>query len=317
MIALLGVSKSFGRLRAVADASFEVPRGRVVGLLGSNGAGKTTTLRMIAGFMPPDAGRVTIDGLDTIDCSLEARRCVGYLPEASPAYGEMTVQDYLRFRGRLYGLRGRALTDATGRALGRCDLAEVARRRVGTLSRGFRQRVGLAAAILHDPPVLVLDEPTSALDPKQVRQARALIRDLARDKAVLVSSHVLGEVEQSCDEVVVLARGRVRARGTPTDLASRSGPGVGSGSGGACRVEVRAPADRVRALLSVVPGVAGVEALSHEDGWTRARVAFAMTADDPRPAIAAALSAVPLRELSREAIGFERAVLDIIESADA
>ncbi|MFN0134354.1 MAG: ABC transporter ATP-binding protein [Phycisphaerales bacterium] len=308
MISLHSVSKSFGRVHAVADASFEVPRGRVVGLLGSNGAGKTTTLRMIAGFLPPDAGTITIDGMDSVAQSLDARRRVGYLPEASPAYGEMLVRDYLRFRGKLFGLRGTALSSAASLAIDRCDLVEVASRRIGTLSRGFRQRVGLAAAILHDPPVLVLDEPTSALDPKQVRQARVLIRDLARDKAVLISSHVLGEVEQSCDEVVIMARGRVCASGTPAELTRKLSTSY--------VIEARADVARVKQALSGIRSAGTIETAVLPEGWSSARLSPSHDAPDLREAIAlaAAQANLPVRELRRESPGLERVFLALTET---
>src|SRR5712671_529060 len=183
MIRVGSISKAFGRVQAVRRVSFEVPRGQVVGLLGANGAGKTTTIRMVTGFLPPDEGVITVEGFDTVRQSEQARRSLGYLPEAAPAYAEMAVEDYLDFRARLYSMRRAARKAGVERALGQCDLGSVRRRRVGQLSRGYRQRVGLAAAILHDPPVLVLDEPTSALDPRQIRHIRGLIRELAREKA--------------------------------------------------------------------------------------------------------------------------------------
>jgi ABC-2 type transport system ATP-binding protein len=221
MIHVQGVSKSFGGIRAVRNVTFEVARGEVVGLLGANGAGKSTTIRMVTGFVPADSGSISINGFDTLDAALSARRQVGYLPESAPSYAEMTTRDYLDFRGRLYGMPRPARRAAIDRSLARCDLADVARRRVGQLSRGYRQRVGLAAAIMHDPPVLVLDEPTSALDPRQIRHVRTLVRDLAKDKAVLVSSHILPEVEQTCDRIVVMARGRIRLNARPRELLAK------------------------------------------------------------------------------------------------
>jgi gliding motility-associated transport system ATP-binding protein len=309
MISVRAVSKSFGGVKAVQEASFEVSRGQVVGLLGANGAGKTTTIRMVTGFLPPDAGAVIVGGHDTMRESAAARRSVGYLPESAPAYGEMATRDYLDFRGRLYGMPRRARNDAIARVLALCDLADVARRRVGQLSRGYRQRVGLAAAILHDPPVLVLDEPTSALDPRQIRQTRQLVRDLARDRTVLVSSHILPEVEQTCDRVVIMARGRVKVDARPGDLLQSmrgKAPYI---------VEARGPAE---ATLRRVAGVTSVEASGERDGWSSVRVWAQPGAPDLREAIAkaAAGSDVLIRELRRELPGLERVFLELIEAED-
>jgi len=312
MIRVKDLSKSFGRFRAVSDVTFDVAPGQVVGLLGANGAGKTTTLRMITGFLPPDSGFVQINGHDTLDDSGPARRCIGYLPESAPAYGEMATEDYLRFRGRLYALRGRRLRDAVAKALALCDLQDVRRRRVGHLSRGYRQRVGFAAAILHEPPVLVLDEPTSALDPRQIRGIRGLIRQLAQERAVLVSSHILPEVEQTCDRVVILARGRILAQGTPAELVAAVR------TGGSCVLECRggATAEELARLLGAIPGVGRVTATVLE-GWMRFIVDAQPGARDLREAIgnAATSAGATVRELHLERPGLERVFLELMESA--
>jgi ABC-2 type transport system ATP-binding protein len=312
MIRATRLSKQFGRFRAVSDVSFDVAPGEVVGLLGSNGAGKTTTLRMITGFLPPDAGAVSINGHDSLDASFRARTCVGYLPESAPAYGEMPVQDYLNYRGRLHGMGRRQRSAAVDRTLRDCDLTEVRRRRVGHLSRGYRQRVGLAAALLHDPPVLVLDEPTSALDPRQIRQIRNLIRELARTKAVLVSSHILPEVEQTCDRVIIMARGRVLAEGTPETLVSKV---------------VQKPVYVVEAIggdagaldraLGAVTGVEPIRSERMQDGWVRARVQGRPASGDLREQLAAAAAGAGfrVRELSRERAGLERVFLELMEES--
>lgn len=311
MISVRSVSKSFGGVRAVQEASFEVGRGQVVGLLGANGAGKTTTIRMVTGFIPPDLGAVVVDGHDTMRDSAAARRSVGYLPESAPAYGEMATGDYLDFRGRLFGMGRRARREAIDRVLDLCDLVDVRRRRVGQLSRGYRQRVGLAAAILHNPPVLVLDEPTSALDPRQIRQTRQLVRDLAMDRTVLVSSHILPEVEQTCDRVVIMARGRVRVDAKPGELLESlrgRAPYV---------VEMRAATGE--AVLGRVPGVVAVERTSDSDGWVAYKVFGESAAGDLRDAIAAAVAAagIPVRELRREMPGLERVFLELIEAEES
>jgi len=313
MISVRGVSKSFGGVRAVQDASFEVARGQVVGLLGANGAGKTTTIRMVTGFLPPDGGAIIVQGHDTMLQSAAARRSIGYLPESAPAYGEMATRDYLDFRARLFGMPRKARQAAIARVLALCDLADVSRRRVGQLSRGYRQRVGLAAAILHDPPVLILDEPTSALDPRQIRQTRQLIRDLASDRTVLVSSHILPEVEQTCDRVIIMARGKVRIDAKPSDLLESlrgRAPYI---------IEMRGASP---AALQQIPGVTAVEpdpkSAATPDGWAGFRIFAAAGSGDLRERIAssAALAGGLVRELRRETPGLERVFLELIESEE-
>lgn len=309
MISVRGVVKSFGRVQAVRGVTFEVGSGQVVGLLGANGAGKTTTIRMITGFLPPDEGSVAVAGHDTVLDSLQARRNVGYLPESAPAYGEMSVDGFLQFRGRLYGLSRRERREAVGRVAERCDLGEVRRRRVGHLSKGFRQRVGLAAAMLHDPPVLVLDEPTNGLDPRQIGLARRLIRDLARDRTVLVSSHILPEVEQTCDRVIIMARGQVRVDAEPGELLDSLRD--------AAPYVVEACGEGVDGAMSAVPGVARVEPIEvGGNRWVSYRLHAAPSAGDLREAIARTASqrGVLIRELRRETPGLERVFLQLIDT---
>lgn len=312
MIAVDTVSKWYGPVRAVQDVSFSAVPGQVVGLLGPNGAGKTTTIRMITGFLPPTAGSIRVCGHDTIDASLKARRCIGYLPESAPLYPEMRVADYLSYRARLYGLRGRDAGKAVQDAAGRCWLTEVLQRRIGHLSKGYRQRTGLAAALLHKPEVLVLDEPSNGLDPTQIREMRALIRDLARTRTVLVSSHILPEVERTCDRVIIIARGRLRADGTPSQLVEKL---AGAAD---CELEVQADAAAVAALLktlSALPGVASVRDKPAGDGWTAITISPRSGAPDLRqPAAAAAIAAgLPLRQVTRATPSLEQLFVRIIE----
>lgn len=281
MICVREVHKSFGRHRAVRGISFELAPGLVCGLLGPNGAGKSTTIRMLTGFLPPDRGSVIVAGNDLAHDSLAARGQIGYLPESAPLYPEMRTIDYLRFRCQLHGVRGSARRKAIARAIDRCQLAEVVTRRIGHLSKGFRQRVGLAAAIVHDPPVIILDEPTNGLDPAQVIQMRALIRELAPNRTVLISSHILAEVERTCDRVVIIARGKVRADGTPAELLA--------GADRRCTVEVRPGPDQgaehLEKILRTLPGVRTVtvgpapraSGSRDEPGWMRAE----LTCDKP------------------------------------
>ncbi len=212
MIEAKGLSKRYGDLVAVEDVSFQVGRGEVVGFLGPNGAGKTTTMRMLTGFMPPSDGTAVIDGHDVFADAQAARRSVGYLPETPPLYPEMDVQGYLKYAATIQDVPRAKRKAAVDRALERCGLTEVRRRVIGALSKGYRQRVGLAGAIVHTPPVLVLDEPTVGLDPIQIREIRALIKELAAgeggDHCVILSTHILAEVEAICGRVILINRGR-------------------------------------------------------------------------------------------------------------
>jgi ABC-2 type transport system ATP-binding protein len=219
VIAVEHIAKRFGRVQALDDVSFRAGKGEVVGFLGENGAGKSTALRIVAGFLAPDAGRVAIDGVDVGDDPRAAQRRLGYLPEGAPLHDDMRVADWLAYRARLKGVsRARV-----GAALAAARATEAAGRRAGRLSRGWRQRVGLAEALLADPPVLVLDEPTTGLDPNQLSEARSLIGELARGRTVLLSTHLLTEVEAVCDRVVILAAGRVVAQGSVAELRAAEG----------------------------------------------------------------------------------------------
>ena len=222
MIEARGLTRRFGDLTAVRDVSFQVEDGEILGLLGPNGAGKTTTLRMLTGFLPPTEGSVSIAGHDLLDDPAIARQELGYLPENVALYPEMRVDEYLAFRARLARLPAKDRREAADRAVDGCLLGEVRHQIIGTLSKGYRQRVGLAAAILHGPKVLILDEPTVGLDPKQIISIRELIRDLGRERTLILSTHILPEVEQLCQRVLIIDRGRVIAEGTPAELQGRS-----------------------------------------------------------------------------------------------
>jgi ABC-2 type transport system ATP-binding protein len=200
-----------------------VPRGRIVGFLGPNGAGKTTTMRILAGFLTATSGQATIDGIDVFWQPLEVRRRIGYLPENCPLYTEMRVSEYLSFRAGIKGLHGARARKRIHYVLKRCWLEDVRRQLIGTLSKGYRQRVGLADTLLADPPVLILDEPTAGLDPSQIRETRKLIRELGTQHTILLSTHILPEVEMTCDEVIIIHRGRVAAAGTLAELARQAG----------------------------------------------------------------------------------------------
>jgi ABC-2 type transport system ATP-binding protein len=218
MIHVSHLTKYYGDYVAVRDVSFDVAKGQVVGFLGPNGAGKSTTMRILAGYLTATSGRASIAGLDVFWDPVAVRRKIGYLPENCPLYPEMRVSEYLTYRAGIKGLHGRPARAAIARAVERCWLTDVRRQLVGTLSKGYRQRVGLADTLLHDPPVLILDEPTAGLDPTQIRETRQLIRDLGQQHTVLLSTHILSEVEMTCDQAIIINRGRVVDAGPLEDL---------------------------------------------------------------------------------------------------
>ncbi len=203
------LTRSYGANRAVREVSLDLRRGEVLGLLGPNGAGKTTTMQMITGNLAPSSGQVRICGIDLIDHPIQAKSRIGYLPEVPPLYRELKVDEYLRLAGRLHKVKKSALKQAVERARQRCGLTDMGKRLIGSLSKGYQQRVGIAQAIIHDPDVIILDEPTVGLDPNQIREIRTLIRDLGRDHSVILSTHILPEVEAVCDRVQILHRGEV------------------------------------------------------------------------------------------------------------
>jgi ABC-2 type transport system ATP-binding protein len=253
MIEAQNLSRRYGDFTAVDGISFSVNEGEIVGMLGPNGAGKTTTIRMITGFLPPTSGRVTVAGKDLVDAPREARRELGYLPENVALYTEMRVTEYLAYRARLEGLSRSEAREAIGTALERCLLADVKNQIIGTLSKGFRQRVGLATAILHKPKVLVLDEPTVGLDPKQIIAIRELIRQLGRERTLLLSTHILPEVELLCDRVIIIDQGKIVAEGTPQGLRESwmGNPGV--------RVTLKDASAGAAEAFSRIPGILGVK----------------------------------------------------------
>ncbi len=218
LIEIENLTKRFGDFVAVDNVSFQVARGEVLGFLGPNGAGKSTTMRMLAGFMTPTAGRARICGHDVQDESIRARRALGFLPEGAPTYPEMTVAAFLRFVARIRGFSGSTARQRVDAAVAMTALEDVRLQPIETLSKGFKRRVGIAQALLHDPPVLVLDEPTDGLDPNQQHDVRRLIRAMAPQKAIVISTHILGEVDAVCTRAIVIARGRVVADATPAEL---------------------------------------------------------------------------------------------------
>ena len=253
MIEVQGLTKYFGATRAVNHVSFKVEKGEIIGLLGPNGSGKTTIMRILTGFFPPTGGRALIGGLDVADRSLETRRRIGYLPENMVLYPDLNVTALLEFAARVRGLDSKTTRDRMEYAIKTCGLGEVRRKLIGKLSKGYRQRVGIAQAILSDPEVLILDEPTVGLDPRQVVEIRELIRSLAGRSTVLLSTHILPEVNMTCRRVVIIDRGNIVAQDTPEQLTAKL---QGSDQ---TQIIVVGPADQVRAALGAVPGVQKVE----------------------------------------------------------
>jgi gliding motility-associated transport system ATP-binding protein len=223
MIHVSQLTKFYGDYPAIQDISFDVARGRVVGFLGPNGAGKTTTMRILAGYLTASSGRASIDGIDVFWDPVAVRRRIGYMPENCPLYPEMRVVEYLYFRAGIKELHGARRRQRIDYVLGRCWLKDVRRQLIGTLSKGYRQRVGLADALLAEPPVLILDEPTAGLDPTQIRSSRALIRELGQEHTILLSTHILPEVEMTCDSVIIIHQGRVAASGSLDELGRHAG----------------------------------------------------------------------------------------------
>jgi len=246
------LTKRYGPFTAVDDVSFKVERGEILGFLGPNGAGKTTTMRILTGYMPPTDGHAVVAGYDVMNQPIEAKRRTGYLPETPPLYPEMTVRDYLTFCARIKGVPGADRKTRVGTVMERTRIADMAERSCGQLSKGYRQRVGLAQALLHNPDVLILDEPTAGLDPKQIIETRRLIKELAGDHTIVLSTHILPEVSQTCQRVVIINKGKVVAVDTPDNLTARL---RGSET---MYVQIDASGADVSTVLREVPGVTRV-----------------------------------------------------------
>ena len=260
MIEVQHISKRYGRVTAVDDVSFRVERGEILGFLGPNGAGKTTTMRILTGYMPASEGRATVAGYDIFANPIEAKRHIGYLPEMPPLYPDMTVREYLDFVARIKGVPSRERRQRVTTMMQRTHVADMADRHCGKLSKGYRQRVGLAQALIHNPDVLILDEPTAGLDPKQIMETRDLIRSLAGDHTIVLSTHILPEVAQTCQRVVIINRGRVVAVDTPDNLTARL---KGAET---MYVQLDAGSDDPGPILASVPGVSRVSSADGSGG---------------------------------------------------
>lgn len=277
MITVRGLSKHYGVRKAIDDLNFEVKKGEIVGFLGPNGAGKSTTMKILTGFMPATEGDVTVNGFDVFDRPIDAKRAIGYLPETPPIYLEMTVRDYLEFAARLNQVAKTDMKKQVDWAIQKTNLGDVAGRIIGNLSKGYKQRVGLAQAIVHNPPVLILDEPTVGLDPKQIIEIRELIKSLAGEHTIVLSSHILPEVTATCGRIIVINRGRIVAEDTIDGLTMRLKKGL------LLQMMVAKPNDAGIAAIRGIAGVNGVSAtgpklvieLSPNQGELRDRVARA------------------------------------------
>ena len=262
MIEARNLSKSFGQAQAVDNISFSVTKGEVLGFLGPNAAGKSTTMRMITGFLPPTAGTAIIGGHDIIEDTLAAKTLIGYLPENAPVYGDMTVRAFLRFCASIRGFKGQEKEKKVDATIEKCFLGDVRHQTIDTLSKGYKQRVCFAQSILHDPEYLIMDEPTDGLDPNQKHEVRTMIREMARDKTIILSTHILEEVEAVCTRAIIIAKGRIVADDTPDGLKARSPVH------GAFRLEAEILADWEERQIEHIreqPGVRDVEILTKED----------------------------------------------------
>jgi ABC-2 type transport system ATP-binding protein len=252
MLEVRNLNKRFGEVHAVKNLNFQVPKGEILGFLGPNGAGKTTTMRMITCYIPATSGTVQVDGLDTVTSSLEVRRKIGYLAENNPLYGDMTVQEYLTFVGEIRGLSGGQLRSRVDEMFVECSLTRMANRQIVHLSKGFRQRVGLAQALIHNPDLLILDEPTSGLDPNQIIEIRQLIKKIGAQKTVIYCSHILSEVSATCNHIMIINEGQIVGSGTAEELTANSA------RGNRYIVRVKADPSVVRGAFGAIPGITQV-----------------------------------------------------------
>jgi len=309
MISAQGISKRFGNFTAVDKVAFEVGKGEILGFIGPNGAGKTTTMRMLTGFLPASEGTAVVAGHDVFEEPMQVRRKVGYLPERPPLYNELSIGAYLSFVAEIRGIASSKRTRRIGEVMEQVGLVGWEHRILGSLSKGYRQRVGLAQAVIHDPEVLILDEPTSGLDPGQVAGIRSFVRGLAEDRTVILSTHILPEVERLCERVVIIANGKVAADNTVEGLKDKVGRGVrflvelkGTGEG----------ADRIPQLVGALDGVDQVKPLDDDaDGFSRLEV---RAPADPRTAIArlATENGFTVRAMERHEPSLEEAFLAVV-----
>jgi ABC-2 type transport system ATP-binding protein len=306
MIDARSLSKNYGPTRALSDLSFQVRRGEILGFLGPNGAGKTTTMRILTGYLRPTGGSVEVAGHSVLDNPIAARRRIGYLPENAPLYEEMMVVDFLRYTAELREVPPSERSERIRGICERCGLTEVLGRDIGKLSKGYRQRVGLAQAMIHDPDLLVLDEPTSGLDPNQIVEIRELVKELGREKTVILSTHILPEVQATCNRIIIISDGKLVADNTPDALADQQKGAlinlVVKGQNGAALDK-----DKVKSIFSEVSGVRSVNPADGEGPGTLGFSLRAAGSDDPREALfsAAVSNKLVLLDMHREHVSLE------------
>ncbi len=309
MIEVQHLSKVYGSTKAIHNVDFRVEKGEILGFLGPNGAGKTTTMRILAGYIPASSGTATVAGYDIHHQSLEVRRRIGYLPENPPLYEDMTVERFLSFVARLKGVEGRNCVSQVTSAIERCQLETKSKVLIRKLSKGYRQRVGIAQAIVHNPPVIILDEPTVGLDPRQIIEVRNLIKSLAGEHTIILSTHILPEVSMTCDRVTIINQGQVVATNTPENLMAQLAGGSGY------ELEVGGDTTNLESLLMVIPGVSVVEIIPlPEDPTNRSLIKIITTpSSDPGRDIAAVVvgSGLGLYEMKRTAPTLEDVFLDL------
>jgi ABC-2 type transport system ATP-binding protein len=306
MIEVNNLSKRYGRHLAVRDATFSVARGEIVGFLGPNGAGKTTTIRMLTGFLPPSSGSARIADFDVFRQSIEARKRIGYMPENVPLYDDMRVREYLSFRARIKGLSNSDARRRVAHVIDTCGLEEVRRKMIKTLSKGYRQRVGLADALVHSPDLLILDEPTNGLDPIQIRQIRELIKHLSLNHTVLISTHILSEVEMIANRVIIIDNGKIKAADTPQNLISEMR------AAGRVQCELQGSPDIVSPILTDLPHVKKVSSEALEENWIRYTL-WVDSGTDTRQALhaLAAHNNWPMRSLFRHEATLEDVFVEL------
>jgi ABC-2 type transport system ATP-binding protein len=305
MIKVEHLTKEYAGIVAIKDISFEVTRGEIVGFLGPNGAGKSTTMRILASYLPPTSGRALVAGFDVFTDSLKARRRLGYLAENVPLYHDMRVDEYLRYRGTLKGLAGRKLARRVGVTKELCGLKEVGRKKIAGLSKGFRQRVGLAEAMIHEPELLILDEPTIGLDPNQIRQVRELIKSLGEQHTILLSTHILSEVEATCNRVLIINRGKIEASDTPTNLVNQLR------TAGLVNLEIKTGNENPGEYLAKIPGVKDVQ-LETDGLWQKGWVRIEANSDLREEIFALAVERKwVIRELSKERATLEDVFVEL------
>jgi ABC-2 type transport system ATP-binding protein len=305
MIKVEQLTKKYAGVTGIDQISFEVGKGEIVGFLGPNGAGKTTTMRILASYMPASSGRATVAGFDVFSESLKARRHLGYLPESVPLYHDMRVNEYLRYRGALKALSGKRLKNRIGVIKELCGLREVGRKKIAGLSKGFRQRVGLAEAMIHEPDLLILDEPTIGLDPNQIRQVRELIKSLGERHTILLSTHILSEVEATCSRVIIINRGRIEASDTPENLVNQLR------TSGLLRLEVKSGSEDPVPHLEEIAGVREVRAVSNGE-WRCFEIRIEANSDPREQIFQLAVGRKwVIRELSKERATLEDAFVEL------